>query len=237
MTWICYLKISSIPSACRMQSNLLHMACWSRALRPGWGCPGVCPLHKGGETASTRSTVCLPRTQMWYPAGQCHNWARTRSLWLQSSGHHSLHHTPLPPHPESGISFSKELCGLLIIPGKGGENKLEVMKSAQACICVFYVSCFVFLNWWVWERERNIGLLFHSLMHTLVDSCMCSGWGSNSQPRRIRTTLWPPELPGQGCFLTSSHFFMSVNGAEYVCVCMRVCMCIHVHVSAHKGIH
>ena len=29
------------------------------------------------------------------------------------------------------------------------------------------------------EREGNIDLLFHFLMHSLVDSCMCPNWGLN----------------------------------------------------------
>ena len=32
------------------------------------------------------------------------------------------------------------------------------------------------------EREINIDLLFLLFMHSLVDSCMCPDWGSNSQP-------------------------------------------------------
>ena len=35
--------------------------------------------------------------------------------------------------------------------------------------------------WGERERERNTDLLFHLFMHSLVDSCMCSDWGSNSQ--------------------------------------------------------
>ena len=31
------------------------------------------------------------------------------------------------------------------------------------------------------EKERNINL-FLLFMHSLVDSCMCPDWGSNSQP-------------------------------------------------------
>ena len=30
-------------------------------------------------------------------------------------------------------------------------------------------------------------------MHSLVDSCMCPGWGSNPQSWCVRTTLPPPE--------------------------------------------
>ena len=30
------------------------------------------------------------------------------------------------------------------------------------------------------EKEREIDLLFHLVMHSLVASCMCPDWGSNS---------------------------------------------------------
>ena len=39
------------------------------------------------------------------------------------------------------------------------------------------------------EKERNINLLFHLLMHSLVAFCMCPDWGSNLQSWCIRTTL------------------------------------------------
>ena len=38
-------------------------------------------------------------------------------------------------------------------------------------------------------KERGINLLFHLLMYSLVDSCMCSDQGSNLQPRCIGTTF------------------------------------------------
>ena len=37
--------------------------------------------------------------------------------------------------------------------------------------------------------ERNIDLLFHPLMHTLVDSCMCPDWGLSPQPWHIGMIL------------------------------------------------
>ena len=39
----------------------------------------------------------------------------------------------------------------------------------------------IFFIYW-FERERNINLLFHLLMHSLVDFCMCPDWGLNLQP-------------------------------------------------------
>ena len=39
------------------------------------------------------------------------------------------------------------------------------------------------------KREKNINLLFHVLMHSLVDSCMCPDQGSNLQPWSIGMML------------------------------------------------
>ena len=39
------------------------------------------------------------------------------------------------------------------------------------------------------EKERDINVLFHLLMHSLVDSCMCPGQGSNLQSWCIRAIL------------------------------------------------
>ena len=43
--------------------------------------------------------------------------------------------------------------------------------------------------------ERNIDLLSHLLMHSLVDTCMCPDWKLNPQPWWIKTTLWPAVPP------------------------------------------
>ena len=43
------------------------------------------------------------------------------------------------------------------------------------------------------ERERNINLLSHSFIHSLVDSCMCPDWGSNLQRWHVWTTLQTTE--------------------------------------------
>ena len=39
------------------------------------------------------------------------------------------------------------------------------------------------------ERERNINLLFHLFMHSLVYFCMCPDWGSNLQLWHTGTML------------------------------------------------
>ena len=48
------------------------------------------------------------------------------------------------------------------------------------------------------EERRNIHLLFHLSIHSLIDSFMCPEQGLNPQPWHIRTTLQPAELPRQG---------------------------------------
>ena len=44
-----------------------------------------------------------------------------------------------------------------------------------------YVFYLFILNLLILEsqRERDINLLFHLFMHSLVDSCMCLDWASN----------------------------------------------------------
>ena len=58
---------------------------------------------------------------------------------------------------------------------------------------MYYIVLFLFYLLLILEREegkeRNINLLFHLFMHSLVASCMCPDWGLNLQPWRIRLTL------------------------------------------------
>ena len=49
------------------------------------------------------------------------------------------------------------------------------------------------------ERERNISLLFHLVMHSLVASCMCPDQRSNLQAWHVGTTLYPTKLPVTAC--------------------------------------
>lgn len=46
-------------------------------------------------------------------------------------------------------------------------------------------------------RKRDIHLLFHLPMHSLVYSCVFFDWESTPQPWSIETRLWPTELPSQ----------------------------------------
>ena len=71
-----------------------------------------------------------------------------------------------------------------------------------------------FFNWF--EREKHIGLLFHLLMHSLVDSCMCPDRRSNPHPWRIRTMLSPTELPGQGPFPPPDGSTLSSVSSNYL---------------------
>ena len=48
------------------------------------------------------------------------------------------------------------------------------------------------------KREQDIDLLFHLIIHSLVDSCMCPDLGSNPQPWHVGVALKPINLPSQG---------------------------------------
>ena len=45
---------------------------------------------------------------------------------------------------------------------------------------------------------QKIDLLFHLLMYSLVDSCMCPDQGLNPQPLCVGRMLEPTDLPSQG---------------------------------------
>ena len=57
-------------------------------------------------------------------------------------------------------------------------------------------------------REKDINLLFHLFMHSLVDSCLGPDPVLDPQPWHIRTTLKPAELPGQGKSSLEHHFLL-----------------------------
>lgn len=68
------------------------------------------------------------------------------------------------------------------------------------------------------DKEMDTDLLFHLLMHSLADCCMCPDWGPHPQPWHIGTT-WPGALttepPGQGHFpnfytITYLHFIINI---------------------------
>ena len=71
--------------------------------------------------------------------------------------------------------------------------KAEGVEKADISVSMNKPTCFnsapkdlfffkIFFFWFERKRKRNIGLLFHLFMHSLVDSCTCPGQGSNLQP-------------------------------------------------------
>ena len=48
------------------------------------------------------------------------------------------------------------------------------------------------------ERDRNINLLFHLFMNSLVAPCMCPDWGWNPQPWHMGLMFQPTEQHSQG---------------------------------------
>ena len=74
-----------------------------------------------------------------------------------------------------------------------------------------------FLIYWFSERERkgerDIHLLSHRLMHSLVVSCMCPDQRSNPQPWQIKKMLsnWATQ-PGQG---NEADLNLRVKGARF----------------------
>ena len=64
---------------------------------------------------------------------------------------------------------------------------------------------------WREREKKKHDLLFHSCMHSFVDSCLCRDWGSNPQPWYIRTMLESTELPDQGSTFLILNHVVSVN--------------------------
>ena len=62
------------------------------------------------------------------------------------------------------------------------KRHIPLAKTLAAARDRFLGGFFRFIDFILRERERNINLLYHLFMHSLVDSCMCSDKGSNSQP-------------------------------------------------------
>ena len=60
----------------------------------------------------------------------------------------------------------------------------QLSQTSQGCLFVLF-CLFIDLR----ERERNISLLFHLFMHSLVDSYRCPDWRSNPQPWHIGRML------------------------------------------------
>ena len=77
--------------------------------------------------------------------------------------------------------------------------KLKWVRVDPNPSCHYIVLIFIY--WRERKREEgiegNIGLLFHSFMHSLVSSSMRPERGSKPRPSPMGTALWPTELPGQ----------------------------------------
>ena len=57
-------------------------------------------------------------------------------------------------------------------------------------ILVFILHVNIFFKFFhLREKEREINLLFHLFVCSLVDSCMCTDWGLNPQPWHSGVTL------------------------------------------------
>ena len=71
-------------------------------------------------------------------------------------------------------------------------SALYSIEDKKLQIYVEIKIIFLFLNFYLLilrKREKNIDLLFHLFMHSLVDSHMCPDQGSNLQPWCIRMML------------------------------------------------
>ena len=71
---------------------------------------------------------------------------------------------------------------------------LDVEINKMLIMHLFFFNFLIDLR----ERERNINLLFHSFMYSLVGSCMCPDLRSNLKSWHIKTMLSPTELSSQG---------------------------------------
>ena len=71
-------------------------------------------------------------------------------------------------------------------------SALYSIEDKKLQIYVEIKIIFLFLNFYLLilrKREKNIDLLFHLFMHSLVDFCMCPDWGSNLQPGPVGMAL------------------------------------------------
>lgn len=85
---------------------------------------------------------------------------------------------------------------------------------------------YIYLIYWPFrergrERERNISLLFHLFMHSLVNSCMCPDGEWNPQPCCIGITLQPSELPNQAYYIFLMYWFERET---------LICWCTYLHI-------
>ena len=83
------------------------------------------------------------------------------------------------------------------LPWKIGRNDSVVRvhwDNADRVYTDISLFKFLFIGVCVCERERLINLLFHLLMHSLVDSCMCPERELNPPPWHVGTCSSHPSL-------------------------------------------
>ena len=62
---------------------------------------------------------------------------------------------------------------------------------------------------------RNIYLLLHFFLHSLVDSSMCPDLGSNPNLVVSEMMLYPTELPSQGCLSQFNKMSLFLTFSAY----------------------
>ena len=72
-----------------------------------------------------------------------------------------------------------------------------------------YLIIFNFIYWFLRERKRDIDLLLHLFMYSLVDSCMCPDQRPYLKPWHIEITFYPTELPSQGGMYTFNYSILT----------------------------
>ena len=65
-------------------------------------------------------------------------------------------------------------------------------------------------------------MLFHSLLYSLVDPCMCSHQGSNPQPSCSGVTLKPAEHPAKTTKYFKCNIFLEIYQAHYKINLLRI---------------
>lgn len=88
-----------------------------------------------------------------------------------------------------------DLCSSLEMGMQKWKRDKIALESIKPSHCIwpstnfFYSLSIVLLRQRGWEKERNMDLLFHLFMHSMVYACMSPDWGSNPQCWSIGTML------------------------------------------------
>ena len=131
--------------------------------------------------------------------------AFTRIIWKLAVTHHKITYKCFRMHLLRITTIFYRTLGIIIITIKITNSLMSptVQSIVKFPLLSLQKSHIVLkkLIRGVGGRERNMDLLLHLFMHSLVDSCRCPDQGLNPQPWHIRTTLSPTELPRQGPYL------------------------------------